>query len=162
MAQIIPETENISAISSLREEIVSKRESGEVILEIKRLIPTGNSADENTINIVNSFVTGLGYSEIGDRWRQINRETAQQILNFILNQNLAYAEQSMTITDAETIADKFLNFFNDNCQFFTNALFNDNYSRLAEWDSITESTFDTGVVIVSNEKIGILWVQDED
>ena len=161
MAQIIPDTENISAIANFREEIISKR-SGEVLLEIKRLIPSDNIDAQNKTDIVNSFVMQLGYADIGDRWKQINRESAQKILNFILTKNLAYSEASMTITDAEKIVDRFMSVFQDNCQFFTNAIFSNNYSSLAEWDSITESTFDTGVVIVSNQRIGILWVQDED
>ena len=163
MRQIIPESENISEIAELREEIISKRESGEVLLETKKLIPSGNSDDENLMALVDSFVMQLGFSGIGDRWKHINRESAQKILNFILNKNLAYSsEESITVTDAESIADRFMNLFKDNSQFFTNAIFNHNYSGLTEWDSIAESTFDTGVVIVSNERIGILWVQDED
>ena len=163
MTQIIPEAENISEIAELREEIISKRESGEVLLETKKLIPSGNSDDENLMALVDSFVMQLGFSGIGDRWKHINRESAQKILNFILNKNLAYSsEESITVTDAESIADRFMNLFKDNSQFFTNAIFNHNYSGLTEWDSIAESTFDTGVVIVSNERIGILWVQDED
>ena len=162
MTQIIPETETISEIAELREQIISKRESGEVLLEIKKLIPSVNLAGENIMVIVDSFVRQLGFSGIGDRWKQINRKSAQKILIFILNKNLAYAEESIAINDAETIANRFMILFEDNCQFLTNAIFNNNYSRLTEWDSITESTFDTGVVIVSNERIGILWVQDED
>ena len=163
MRQIIPESENISEIAELREEIISKRESGEVLLETKKLIPSGNYDDENLMALVDSFVMQLGFSGIGDRWKHINRESAQKILNFILNKNLAYSsEESITVTDAESIADRFMNLFKDNSQFFTNAIFNHNYSGLTEWDSIAESTFDTGVVIVSNERIGILWVQDED
>ncbi|MFB2975403.1 hypothetical protein [Microseira sp. BLCC-F43] len=162
MTQIIPDHENISEIAELREEIISKRESGEVMLEIKRLITISNFDRENIMALVDSFVRQLGFSGIGERWKQINRESAQKIFNFSLAKNLAYSEESIAITDAETIADRFMSLFKDNCQFFTNAIFNNNYSRLAEWDSITESTFDTGVVIVSNERIGILWVQDED
>ncbi|HAX75365.1 MAG TPA: hypothetical protein DCY88_05915 [Cyanobacteria bacterium UBA11372] len=162
MTQIIPETETISEIAELREQIISKRESREVLLEIKKLIPSVNLAGENLMAIVDSFVMQLGFSGIGDRWKQINRKSAQKILIFILNKNLAYAEESIAINDAETIANRFMILFEDNCQFLTNAIFNNNYSRLTEWDSITESTFDTGVVIVSNERIGILWVQDED
>jgi hypothetical protein len=162
MRQIIPEIETISEIAELREEIISKRELGEVLLATKKLIPSGNSDEENLMALVDSFVMQLGFSGIGDRWKHIDRESAQKILHFILSKNLAYSEASMTVTDAESISDKFINLFQDNCQFFTNGIFNHNYSRITEWDSIAESTFDTGVVIVSNDRIGILWVQDED
>lgn len=74
MTQIIPDTENISQIAELREEVISKRESGEVLLEIKKLVPDITpETDENIITLVNSFVMELGLSGIGDRWKEISQ-----------------------------------------------------------------------------------------
>lgn len=163
MTQIIPDTENISQIAELREEVISKRDSGEVLLEIKKLVPDiAPETDENIITLVNSFVMELGLSGIGDRWKEISQEDAQKILIFALTKNLAYSEELMPLGDANKISDRLIKLFKNNRLFFTNATFQNSYSRLTEWNSITESTFDTGVVIVSNERIGIIWVQDED
>ena len=34
--------------------------------------------------------------------------------------------------------------------------------QMKGWDSMTESTFDTGVLMLSDTQIGIFWVKDED
>ncbi|MBR8837469.1 MAG: hypothetical protein DSM106950_26520 [Stigonema ocellatum SAG 48.90 = DSM 106950] len=79
-----------------------------------------------------------------------------------MRKNLAYFVDIMTLQEAEEIVVKLFNFFPGDRQFFTNALFVNNYTGISSWDSITQATFDTGVVIVSDRYIGILWVQDED
>lgn len=163
MTQIILETEDLSEISQLRDEIISKRETGAVWLEIKKLPANINlKSDDDITKIVNSFVNQLGCSSLGNYWKQINQEQAKKILTAVLNKDLAYSQESMKLADAQKLADKFISFFQNNCQFFTNAEFTSNYSRLLEWNPITEATFDSGVVIVSNERIGLLWLEDED
>lgn len=163
MQSINIETEKISEITGLREEVSSQREAGEVILEIRKITPQialGN--DENIILLINKFVTQLGYSDIGNGWKQINQKEAQKILNSILTKDLAYSGDLMSSTDAQKQLKRFISFFSENSRFFTNAIFNQNYSGLRSWSSITGATFDTGVVVVSPDRIGILWVQDED
>jgi hypothetical protein len=68
----------------------------------------------------------------------------------------------MSLSEAKQLLLRFFSFFAADCQFFTNASFNNDYSRIKSWNPITKATFDTGVVIVNTHRIGILWVEDED
>lgn len=108
------------------------------------------------------FVNQLGYSSLNSRWKEINQEDAQQIIAFIITHDLAYSRVIMSLKEAEQILVKLSHFFSDRCKFFTNALFTDNYSRIREWDSITQATFDTGLISLCHNEITILWVKDED
>jgi hypothetical protein len=157
------EIENSSEIAELKAEILSKRNHGEVLLEIKKIIPDDSTAKfENPIEMIDLFVTQLGYSALGMHWKEISQEEAQKILSFIMTKDLAYSVQLMALEEAEKIFVKLFHFFSNDCQFFTNASFVNNYSGMSAWDSITKATFDTGVVILSKTRIGMLWVKDED
>ncbi|MGH2416096.1 MAG: hypothetical protein ACRDEA_20880 [Microcystaceae cyanobacterium] len=163
MTIIISETENILEIAELRAEILSKRNSGEVLFEIKKIIHDETiETSKKLTEIIDLFVIQLGYSGLGLRWKEVNQQEAQKILNFIMTKDLAYSVQLMTSQEAEKIVIKLFSFFPTDCKFFTNALFTNNYSGMSTWDSITKATFDTGIMLISDRRIGILWVKDED
>ncbi len=163
MVKILPEIELSSGISNLKSELVAKRDRGEVLFEIKKLVVEEALTDSTAWNTaIDLFITQLGYSGLGDRWREISQTEAQNILIFIMTKDLAYSGQLMSREEAEQIAAKFLTFFINDCKFFTNAVFTNNYSGISAWDSITKATFDMGVVVMSYQRIGMLWVKDED
>ncbi len=163
MKKMTLEIENSLEIAELRAEIVSKRNNGEVLLEVKKIVPDGTVASfENPREIIDLFVTQLGYASLDARWKEINQEEAQKIINFIMTKDLAYSVQLMSLQEAEKIFVKLFHFFSSNSKFFTNASFINNVSAMNAWDSITKATFDTGVVILSDTRIGMVWVKDED
>ena len=163
MLKFSSEVENFSAIAEFKQEILSKRDIGEVIFDIKKIVDNNiNDNSENQIAILDLFVTELGYSSLGSHWKQIDREAAQKVLILLMTKDLAYSGQIMSLEEAEQIVVKLFSFFSERCSFFTNALFTDNCSRISEWNSITEATFDTGIVGICDSKISILWVKDED
>lgn len=152
-----------SEIRELRVEILSKRSIENVLFEIKQINSDFNiETTEDLIEILDLFVSQMGYVGIGDRWQEISPAAANKILVFILTKDLAYSSKIMSGEAAEKIASKIFNLFQNNSKFFTNAIFVNNYSALSAWDSLTEATFDTGVIFVSDTLIGILWVKDED
>jgi hypothetical protein len=159
----ILESADSSEIRELRAEILSKRSMGDVVFEIKQIrsdVPIENAA--NLTEILDLFVSQIGYLAIGDCWKEIAPEAAQKILVFFLTKDLAYSSEIMTLEEAEQICTKMFSFFKSNCKFFTNAVFVNNYSALRAWKGITQATFDTGVIFVCDTLIGILWVKDED
>ncbi|BCL38191.1 hypothetical protein [Nostoc sp. MS1] len=159
----ILDTLNNPAIQKFRNEIISKRSIGNIVFELKQISPEINiDKSEDLQAILDLFVTQLGYVGLGVHWKEINQNAAEKILERILTKDLAYSAKIMSTGKAEEISTKMLNFFQNPCKFFTNAVFTDNYSAMSAWDSLTESTFDTGVIIVSTKMIGILWVKDED
>ncbi|MBE9008115.1 hypothetical protein IQ259_24405 [Fortiea sp. LEGE XX443] len=159
----ILESVDSAKIKELRAEIISKRSIGNVLFEIKQI--SSNSTTEKAEDLTKTldlFVSQMGYSGLGDRWQEITQTAAHKILLFILTKDLAYSSKIMTEEAAENISHQIFNLFKNNCKFFTNAVFVNNYSALSAWDSLTRATFDTGVIFVSDTLLGILWVKDED
>ncbi|MBW4480426.1 MAG: hypothetical protein KME54_27215 [Tolypothrix brevis GSE-NOS-MK-07-07A] len=159
----ILESVDSSEVKELRAEILSKRKIGNVLFEIKQIISdmTLKKAEYLT-QILDLFVSQMGYVKLGDRWKEIDQPAAKQILAFVLTKDLAYSSKIMAVEEAEKISTKVFNFFQNPCIFFTNAVFVNNYSALSAWDSLTDATFDTGIIFVNTTLIGMLWVKDED
>ncbi|MBD2595317.1 hypothetical protein H6G74_13390 [Nostoc spongiaeforme FACHB-130] len=152
-----------SEVRDLRAEILSKRNRGNVLFEIKQI--TSNlllDEAENLTEILDLFVRQIGYVGIGDRWQKITQTAAKKIIVFVLTKDLAYSSKIMQIEEAEKISHQVFNLFQLHCNFFTNAEFVNNYSAMIAWDSLTPATFDTGVIFVTETQMGILWVKDED
>ncbi|MBD2166273.1 hypothetical protein H6G04_17915 [Calothrix membranacea FACHB-236] len=152
-----------SEIQELRAEIFSKRSLGNILFEIKQINSdiTLKTTEEIT-EILDLFVTQMGYIGIGDRWQEINQTAAKKIVVFVLKKDLAYAAKMMASAEAEKISTKIFNLLANPCRFFTNAVFVNDYSALSGWDSLTKATFDTGILFVSSTMMGMLWVRDED
>jgi hypothetical protein len=162
MAIIIYETENILEMTELRAEVLSKRNCGEVLFEIKKIRSDETiETSKNMTAILDLFVSQFGYFGLGVRWKEVNQEDAQKILSFIMTKDLAYSVPLMSLEEAENIIVKLFQIFPGHCKFFTNASFRNNGFGIS-WDSITKATFDTGIIVVNDRRIGILWVQDED
>ena len=163
MSTNILESLDSSEIRELRIEILAKRSMGNVLFEVKQINSDYIVENaENLLEILDLFTSQMGYLAIGDRWKEIDQVAAKKILVFILTKDLAYSAKIMPIEQAEKISTKIFNLFKNNCKFFTNALFVNNYSALSAWDSLTQATFDTGVIFISDTQMGILWVKDED
>ncbi|BAZ33190.1 hypothetical protein NIES4074_57000 [Cylindrospermum sp. NIES-4074] len=163
MVRIISEVANSLEIAELRAEIFSKRNRGEVLYDIKQLIPDHNQEiAENQTVCIDLFITQLGCSPLGSRWKPINQTAAKKILTLIMTKDLAYGGEIMSLPVATALIVKLFNFFPGDRQFFTNASFENDYTSISTWDSITKATFDTGIIIVGNNRIGILWAKDED
>ncbi|HEY9800955.1 MAG TPA: hypothetical protein V6D25_11400 [Leptolyngbyaceae cyanobacterium] len=152
-----------SQLQEFRAEVEAKRNIGNVLLEIKQISSEINlDKTENLQEILDLFVSQMGCVGLGDRWKEIPQAAAKKILAFVLTKDLAYSSKIMPIEEAEKFSTKMLKFFPSPCKFFTNAVFTNNYSALTAWDSLTEATFDTGIVIVSPTMMGMLWFKDED
>lgn len=163
MVRIIPEIANYLEITELRAEILSKRNRGEVLYDIKQLIPAhSQEIAENQTACIDLFITQLGYFPLGSRWEAVNQTAAKKILTLIMTKDLAYGGKIMSLPVATELIVKLFNLFPGNCQFFTNASFENDYTSISTWNSITKATFDTGIILVGNNRIGILWAKDED
>lgn len=162
MKKVIIDLEKSAATEQLKTKITSMRQTGQVLFEIKGFANDKIKETENITTIIDTLVTQMGCTGIGDRWKEIGKKAAEKIIIRVLTKDLAYSSKIGSSTKAAEVLAEILNFFPGDRQFFTNALFSDDYSEISSWDSITQATFDTGVVIVSDRKIGILWVKDED
>nr|WP_322715141.1 hypothetical protein [Nostoc sp. ChiSLP03a]MDZ8216456.1 hypothetical protein [Nostoc sp. ChiSLP03a] len=159
----ILESLNSSEIKEFKAEILTKRSRGNILFEIKQISSDMTLEEsEDLTGLLDLFVSQMGHIGLGGHWKEIYQAAAQKILALVLTKDLAYSSKIMAIEEAEKISTKMFNFFQNPCKFFTNAVFANNYSALSAWDSLTDATFDTGIIFVSATLIGILWVKDED
>ena len=121
------------------------------------------------VELVDAFVVRFGFRPLAGRWSEVDRCEAADIVQRILQRDLAYNAEIMARERAERLTSRFFQLFPTGARYFTNATFSPNpitsassTSVVASWESISKSTFDTGVICADHTRIGIVWVQDED
>ena len=127
---------------------------------------------------------GLGYAEAPvAQWHLLARNEAQAALRDALRWDQAYGSQRVERVVADRIATCFVELFDEWGRFFTNASFEkqpmppgDSWSgtsrsrgapelgwRATGWYGlVTGATFEAGVVAADGQRIGCLYVADED
>lgn len=142
--------------SQVVREVLSARDGGIVRCGLSAQFSPGISA----------LAGEFGLRDDQECFREVPREAAQRLLQFVLHRELAYESEIMEKAQADTLAIRFLNQFSEGARFFTNGTFQEKRSfqgsGSASWRSVTESTFDTGVLILDVPLSGCLWVADED
>ena len=101
---------------------------------------------------------------------KVTRKIASQILTHLLNEDMAYSAEIMEMSEAKEFSNQFFSFFEKDALCYSNSDWNKNkYSKdkkfefgLGSSNPLTDSTFDSGVIICDSKKIGIAWFQDED
>ena len=148
----------MDAFETLKAEILEKR-WGVVHFELNKLSDYG---DEQLNNLPDSYTAGFGFHGIGPAWQAIDRSDARKILVRILHRGLAYPQEEMPLGDAQALADRILALFSSDAGFFTNGSYAQDEGQGVRRHSITDATFDTGVVFVDRSQIGLFWIEDED
>ncbi|MCF7787477.1 MAG: hypothetical protein K9N47_15210 [Prosthecobacter sp.] len=102
---------------------------------------------------------------------EIDRSKAERILVSFMLHEMAYGVRCIPINKAPELAQQFLGVFpTEETRFFTNSDFEESVEiygghpllNLSSWNSITHSTFETGVIALSPATQGIFWFEDED
>ena len=100
-----------------------------------------------------------------------NQELAKNILTSLLHEDMAYGVEVMPLEKARILTSKFFSLFSSQALCFSNSTWNKNEYAvpakdfelgLSSWTSLTELTFDSGIIICDNSKIGIIWFSDDD
>jgi hypothetical protein len=90
-----------------------------------------------------------------------DRDSALQILITLLWKDMAYQGDCMPRQEAESLAQQILvEHETTGCRYFSNG----NIANNKSWNPLTESTFDSGLVITDPAKQNhfCIWFQDED
>lgn len=112
---------------------------------------------------IDSFVGRYKLAGIGDAWVEVSQDVAQQHLAEVLHRGLAYNGELIPRQRAAELASAFLAMFPGG-RYFTNtedAPYDAKQSSHG-WDPITQATFDTGIVALRGNEIGMIWLEDED
>ena len=108
----------------------------------------------------------FGLRPIGDSWREIDRERATTILRSLLERDLAYDSDADSAPIAEELSRQFVQEFSDGARFFTNGEWHEdnptNGRPVGVWTPVTESTFDAGILVLHDHRVGAFWLEDED
>jgi hypothetical protein len=182
-------TQNPSALqdpTKLRELIQRERRFGVVTLDLLR-IPHPSEA----LEACNALVRHVGYRP-PPMWVNLPVTAARLHLVRCLHRDLAHYVECMPKPRAEELADAFSSLFDEkSAQYFTNrlpwqpsvyererqakesgvVLIRDEEVVELGWGErgsgwagtgLTESGFDTGIVVVDSDRAGLLWFEDED
>jgi len=148
-------------IEDLRSRIDASREATLCLLPTNE----GQRIDQQCVFIAERCGFNIDYP-----LEEIDAHRAEWILASILHRDMAYNYECMSYQDAEHLSREFLGLFAAGARFFMNGKFEEwmpNNSdhgllKLSSWGGITRSTFDTGVICIDSNQVGILWFEDED
>jgi hypothetical protein len=84
-------------------------------------------------------------------YREIDQACARLSVQRLLHRDLAYSAEVMPEQQAVRLTERFFAEFGTGARFFTN-----------NWCPATDATFDEGVLVISPQRSGCLWVEDED
>jgi hypothetical protein len=132
------------------EEIIAARRCGKVRCGIT----------PKRIESVADLAAAFGLLAEADYYREIDAATAQVILARLVGRDMAYGVEVVPADRASELAARFLAQFGSGSRFFTNGDWH--RDDPAEWEAVTEATFDGGVLALGGRRSGCLWVEDED
>ena len=117
---------------------------------------------ESVETVAKSF--GL-YGELGP-YIEISASAASSVLTDVIHRDMAYSSEIVPLHKAKKLADAFVAEFQGSAaRFFSNGFYRHGLgkSRLnTGWQSATDATFDTGILVVCCSRSACVWFKDED
>jgi hypothetical protein len=104
----------------------------------------------DTLQLAKEF--GLGNDPAS--FEEIAASDAIRLVTSILHKDMAYSQPCMSENRAKELAVQFFAQFGSQARYFSNGW-------PGGWNPATDATFDTGV-LVTGDRSGCLWVEDED
>lgn len=178
---MIFEADSDVTVEWVREEAVHVR-AALVLCEIRRITPAARIKKRNDVHeIIDQFVSQFGCTPLGAGWLEADRDNALVLLQRVLEENLAYGVERLSIREATTFAHEFLDPFPVGSRYFTNGTLG--WHRMGveppdidlgtyvwgSWSPILADSrggqviiLDAGIIAISPERIGMLWVMDEE
>jgi hypothetical protein len=114
---------------------------------------------------VAALASSFGLKGDASLYHQVDAEMARAILVSVLHRDLAYGNRLMSLARAEELAGQVMQQFSGpSVRFLTNGQFKHNTAAaliLSHWDPATDSTFDTGVLMLGTATSGCVWVAED-
>ncbi|EFO81120.1 hypothetical protein OSCT_1043 [Oscillochloris trichoides DG-6] len=158
-------TDTDPAIPALLDAIdAARNESYPLLLSMRRL---GADAPPNPTDILDALAREEGYQPLGTNWIEVPRRIALKIATHLIASELAYPTEVVETEPATDLANQFLSLFNPPARYFTNgacsgpfAVYDLAGGEVLGWRSLSAAPFDNGVIVVSAERVGMLWAED--
>lgn len=141
---------------------IEKRDAGLVHFEIRDRKDFSKKSDTQAID---EFVSELSHKRLESLWKSLKKYDAERLLTSILHKDLAYHYECMDIALARSTMRFFFDLFSESARFYSNADFRPDSGGLVtigSYQSITNATFDSGVVAIDDDHVGFIWCEDED
>jgi hypothetical protein len=141
---------------------LSKRDAGLVHFEIQDRSGFPKTSDTAAID---GFIEELNHKKLSTQWKSLKKYDAEKLLTSILHKDMAYRYECMEIGLARATMRSFFDLFSDTARFYSNADFapdSGGLVKIGSYQSITEATFDSGVVAIDDKHVGYMWCEDED
>lgn len=141
---------------------LEKRDAGLVHFDIRSRKDFSAKTDTAAID---QFVSELNHKKLEALWKPFKKYDAERLLTSILHKDMAYQYECMEIGLARSTMRSFFDLFSDAARFFSNTEFRPESGglvSLGSYQSITNATFDSGIVAIDDNHIGFIWIEDED
>lgn len=95
---------------------------------------------------------------------EVSALEAESVLRSVLHRDMAYEREIVPLDEAARLAAEFIRQFSfESAKFYTNGEYGrPRINSSVGWTPATEATFDTGVLMVSPNRIACAWFMDED
>lgn len=93
-------------------------------------------------------------------------EKAVRILTYLLNRDMAYGDELIPETKANEFAHHFIALFDhETARYFSNSGWDEHSpfgTGMSYWTDLTDATFNSGIIVIDKNTIGVAWFEDED
>ncbi|MEG0192273.1 hypothetical protein [Stenotrophomonas sp. YIM B13575] len=113
---------------------------------------------------VTDVASSFGLLDSPECYEEIDAVEAAKVIENVLYRDMAYNTQIMPFSlDRELSGEFVAAFAGSDARFFTNGEWGRSMGALGVgWTPVTSATFDTGVLVVSDQAVGCVWCMDED
>ena len=142
-------------LTELESTLLAKRRAGRVVLESH---PVSEFRSHSARETLDAYVQRLGLHGLGEDWIQVDNLTALQIVIEVLYYQQAQGQALMKLHEAASLAAQIVSLFdadNPRTLFFTNR-------DATHWIPLAEGTYDSGVLFLDSQHVGMLWVLDTE
>ena len=133
------------------DDILAERDCGVVHCGVSRV------AHKDILVLAREF----GLHDDPSAFAPITAPNAVALVASILHKDMAYSHPMMAEERAKELAEQFLEQFGAEAKLYSNG-WTGWEAGSTGWNPATSATFDTGVLIIGNDRSGCIWVEDED
>lgn len=129
-------------------------------------------------NLLDQVAQANGLLKI-NRWYEITEQTAKWMMTNLLNSDMAYHSELFARDESVRLSNEFVQFVSQGetvakngigCRYFINgsvwtdapSLYTLDGKEILGWNSVTNATFDSCILMVTPQRIGIVWGKDQD
>lgn len=121
---------------------------------------------ESELRYVSAFLASEGFNP-PDYWTFLTTEQATELLTSLVSSDMAYGGDICNKNEARALSRKFISLFDQRRLLLLSNGFRyqmiRGYALGSEaYTSLTEATFDSGLVAFDDSSIGYIWFEDED